>query len=103
MAATSLSTYEGRRTPALYMLLAFRAISQKADRLYLLLGYVCGLELLLLGFFITTRWWLEISTGPERREPMSSAATFWRWPSPGRWPTLFARTLTSGSTCSCPV
>ncbi|MDD9994460.1 MAG: TRAP transporter small permease [Dehalococcoidia bacterium] len=53
MAANSLSTYEGQRTPALHLLLAFRAIGQKADRLYLLLGYICGLELLLLGFFIT--------------------------------------------------
>lgn len=48
-----MSTYTGRRTPALYLLLAFRALAQKADRLYLLLGYLCGVELLLLGFFIT--------------------------------------------------
>ena len=48
-----MSTYTGRRTPALYLLLAFRALAQKADRLYLLLGYLCGVELLLLAFFIT--------------------------------------------------
>ena len=53
MASTSLSDYTGRRTPALYLLLAFRAAARKADRLYLFLGYVCGLQLLLLAFFIT--------------------------------------------------
>ena len=53
MAATTLSTYRGRRTAALYLLLSLRAVARKADRLYYLLGYVCGLELLLLGFFIT--------------------------------------------------
>ena len=53
MAATTLSTYRGRRTLALYLLLSFRAVARKADRLYYVLGYVCGLELLLLGFFIT--------------------------------------------------
>jgi TRAP-type C4-dicarboxylate transport system permease small subunit len=53
MAATSLSTYTGPRTPALYLLLGFRAVTSKADRLYFILGYICGLELLLLGFFIT--------------------------------------------------
>ncbi len=40
-------------TPALRLLLAFRAVSRKADRLYMFLGYICGLELLLLAFFIT--------------------------------------------------
>ena len=53
MATTTLSTYRGRRTLPLYLLLSFRALARKADRLYHLLGYVCGLELLLLGFFIT--------------------------------------------------
>ena len=53
MASTRLSDYTGRRTPALYLLLAFRAAARKADRLYLFLGYVCGLQLLLLAFFIT--------------------------------------------------
>ena len=48
-----MSSYTGRRTPALYLLLGFRALAQRADRLYFLLGYVCGLELLLLAFFIT--------------------------------------------------
>jgi TRAP-type mannitol/chloroaromatic compound transport system permease small subunit len=48
-----LSTYTGQRTAALYLLLGFRAVAQKADRLYFFLGYVCGLELLLLAFFIT--------------------------------------------------
>ena len=53
MAVTSLSAYTGRRTPALYLLLGFRAAARKADRLYFILGYICGLELLLLAFFIT--------------------------------------------------
>ena len=53
MAVTSLSAYTGRRTPALYLLLGFRAVAHKADRLYFILGYICGLELLLLAFFIT--------------------------------------------------
>ena len=53
MASTSLSAYTGRRTPALYLLLGFRAATRKADRLYFILGYICGLELLLLAFFIT--------------------------------------------------
>ena len=53
MAATSLSTYAGRRTPALYLLLSLRVATRRADRLYFILGYVCGLELLLLAFFIT--------------------------------------------------
>ena len=30
-----------------------RAITQVLDRMYIALGYVCGIELLLLGFFIT--------------------------------------------------
>ena len=34
-------------------LLITRTISQVFDRLYYIFGYVCGLELLLLGFFIT--------------------------------------------------
>ena len=34
-------------------MLGFRVLAQRADRLYFLLGYVCGLELLLLAFFIT--------------------------------------------------
>ena len=48
-----MSTYTGRRTPALYLLLGFRAVARKADKLYYFLGYICGLELLLLAFFIT--------------------------------------------------
>ena len=53
MAVTSLSAYTGRKTPALYLLLGFRAVARKADRLYFILGYICGLQLLLLAFFIT--------------------------------------------------
>ncbi len=53
MSTISPTTYSGRRTPALFLLLAVRALSGKADVLYKYLGYLCGLELLLLGFFIT--------------------------------------------------
>ena len=53
MAAASLSTYTGRRTPALHVLLGLRAVTRIADRLYFILGYVCGLELLLLAVFVT--------------------------------------------------
>ncbi len=53
MAATRLQTYAGRKTPALYLLLGFRMAARKADRVYFILGYICGLELLLLAFFIT--------------------------------------------------
>ncbi len=53
MSTISPTTYTGRRTPALYLLLAVRSLSGKADALYKYLGYLCGLELLLLGFFIT--------------------------------------------------
>ena len=53
MSAITPSTYSGRRTPALYLLLVFRALARKADTLYKYLGYLCGLEILLLGFFIT--------------------------------------------------
>lgn len=34
-------------------LLSTRMITEKLDRMYFFLGYVCGVELLLLGFFIT--------------------------------------------------
>ena len=53
VADASLSTYTGRKTPALHLLLGLRAVSRQADRLYFALGYLCGLELLLLAFFIT--------------------------------------------------
>ncbi len=53
MSTISPTTYSGRRTPALFLLLAVRALNGKADALYKYLGYLCGLELLLLGFFIT--------------------------------------------------
>ena len=53
MSVITPSTYSGRRTPALYLLLGIRALTRKADTLYKYLGYLCGIELLLLGFFIT--------------------------------------------------
>lgn len=53
MSNISISSYTGRRTPALHLLLVIRALNAKADTLYKYLGYLCGLEILLLGFFIT--------------------------------------------------
>ncbi len=53
MTDTTISTYTGRSTPPLYLLRGIRAVTRKADALYKYLGYLCGLELLLLGFFIT--------------------------------------------------
>ena len=41
------------RTPALSALLAMRTFNRVSDRVYYVMGWVCGLELLLLGFFIT--------------------------------------------------
>ncbi len=42
-----------RSTPALELLLVFRAVSRVTDRLYYGVGYVSGLGLLLLALFIT--------------------------------------------------
>ena len=53
MQAADPPTYTGRTTPALRLLLAFRAVTRTADRLYYVLGYASGLGLLLLAFFIT--------------------------------------------------
>ncbi len=53
MTDTTKSTYTARSTPPLYLLHGIRAVTRKADALYKYLGYLCGLELLLLGFFIT--------------------------------------------------
>lgn len=53
MSNISNANYTGRRTPALHLLIVIRALNAKADTLYKYLGYLCGLEILLLGFFIT--------------------------------------------------
>ena len=53
MADTISPARDGPNTPALRLLLGFRAAARAADRLYYALGYVCGVELLLLAFFIT--------------------------------------------------
>lgn len=42
-----------KRTAPLLMLLAMRTSTKYLDRMYLAMGWVCGLELLLLGFFVT--------------------------------------------------
>ena len=41
------------RTLALRLLLGMRASTKFLDRTYLVMGWICGLELLLLGFFVT--------------------------------------------------
>ena len=53
MTNPGLSAYTGRKTPAFCILLGIRSLTHKADILYKYLGYLCGLEILLLGFFIT--------------------------------------------------
>ena len=42
-----------RRTLPLSILLFMRGVTTQADKAYLVMGWVCGMELLLLGFFIT--------------------------------------------------
>ena len=41
------------RTLPLNLLIFMRSFTRIADRIYLVMGWVCGMELLLLGFFIT--------------------------------------------------
>ena len=53
MKASTLPTPNGKHTPALGLLVQFRAATRVTDRLYYLLGYAGGIGLLLLGFFIT--------------------------------------------------
>ena len=53
MASVNLKDYTGARTPALSVLAGFRTVTAWADKSYFCMGYVCGLELLLLGFFVT--------------------------------------------------
>ncbi len=53
MRDSRLSTPNRKHTPASRLLVGFRAATRVTDRLYYLLGYMGGLGLLLLGFFIT--------------------------------------------------
>ena len=53
MAANAQVDYVGKPTIASKTLFGYRAVTRLMDRLYYIMGWVCGLELLLLGFFIT--------------------------------------------------
>ncbi len=53
MASEAQAGYQAKATVASNLLYGFRAITRVADRIYFIMAWVCGLELLLLGFFIT--------------------------------------------------
>ncbi|MDA1127360.1 MAG: TRAP transporter small permease [Chloroflexi bacterium] len=53
MASDTRADYVGKPTLASNTLFAYRALTRITDKIYFILGWVCGLELLLLGFFIT--------------------------------------------------
>jgi len=53
MAANAQVDYVGKPTIASKTLFGYRAVTRLTDKLYYIMGWICGLELLLLGFFIT--------------------------------------------------
>ncbi len=53
MASTAQAGYQAKATVASNLLYGMRAITRVTDRIYFIMAWVCGLELLLLGFFIT--------------------------------------------------
>ncbi|MQG55997.1 MAG: TRAP transporter small permease [SAR202 cluster bacterium] len=53
MASTAQAGYQAKATVASNLLYGMRAITRVTDRIYFMMAWVCGLELLLLGFFIT--------------------------------------------------
>ena len=53
MASEAQAGYQGKATVASNLLYGMRAITRVTDRMYFVMAWVCGLELLLLGFFIT--------------------------------------------------
>ena len=53
MASEAQAGYQGKATVASNLLYGIRAITRVTDRIYFIMAWVCGLELLLLGFFIT--------------------------------------------------
>lgn len=53
MASEAQAGYQGKATVASNLLYGMRAITRVADKMYFVMAWVCGLELLLLGFFIT--------------------------------------------------
>ena len=53
MASETQAAYQGKATSASNLLFALRAITKVTDKIYYIMAFVCGMELLLLGFFIT--------------------------------------------------
>ena len=53
MASEAQTGYQAKATVASNLLYGMRAITRVTDRIYFIMAWVCGLELLLLGFFIT--------------------------------------------------
>ena len=53
MASEAQAGYQGKATVASNLLYGIRAITRVTDKMYFAMAWVCGLELLLLGFFIT--------------------------------------------------
>lgn len=53
MASEAQAGYQGKATVASNLLYGIRAITRVTDKIYFIMAWVCGLELLLLGFFIT--------------------------------------------------
>ncbi len=53
MASEAQAGYQAKATVASNLLYGIRAITRVTDKIYFAMAWVCGLELLLLGFFIT--------------------------------------------------
>ncbi len=53
MASATRANYQGKATAASNLLFGMRAVTSITDRIYFIMAFVCGLELLMLGFFIT--------------------------------------------------
>ena len=53
MASEAQAGYQAKATVASNLLYGIRAITRVTDKIYFMMAWVCGLELLLLGFFIT--------------------------------------------------
>ena len=53
MASEAQAGYQAKATVASNLLYGIRAITRVTDKVYFMMAWVCGLELLLLGFFIT--------------------------------------------------
>ena len=53
MASEAQAGNQAKATVASNLLYGIRAITRVTDKIYFIMAWVCGLELLLLGFFIT--------------------------------------------------